>query len=88
MPPESTRPWPAARRPRREANHALHAAATMYCPLHAANGNGHPAEKKRVALMNVGAAVSAAREEADCDPEDVTHAVRLALDRRLHETRP
>jgi hypothetical protein len=58
----------------------------MYCRVHAADWNGDPAGKKCVALMHVGAAVSAAHEEADCDPELVTRVVLLALDRRLHET--
>jgi hypothetical protein len=60
--------------------------SATYCRLHAADWNGDLAGKKCMALMNVAAAVSAAHEEADCEPELVTRVVLLALDRRLHET--
>src|SRR5688572_26857176 len=108
MPPESTRPWPPARRPIRARSHTVDAASAailkdrceacgsrdglrlvgnaMYCRLHAAHWNGDLAGKQCMALMNVGAAVSAAHEEADCDPGLVTHVVLLALDRGLQET--
>ena len=58
----------------------------MYCRLHAADRNGDLVGNQWIALMNVGATVSAAHEEAHCDPALVTGVVQLALDRRLHQT--
>lgn len=58
----------------------------MYCRLHAADWKGDLVGKQCTALMNVGTAVSAARDEAQCDPGLVTRVVLLALDRRLQET--
>src|SRR3954468_6968880 len=58
----------------------------MYCRQHAADWNGYLAGKQCMALMSVGAAVSAAHVDADCAPGLVRRVVLLALDRQLHET--